>query len=103
MILFYKYIFWDTVYIYGLQTNGTKTLKCKNTYKYEAQFFQVSHSIYSLSTAVILGTCAAGSCDPLFFEMTVLTFMIMFVMMMVRMKMKMRMRMITMLTRFFLA
>ena len=61
-------------------------------------FFQVSHSIYSLSTAVILGTCAAGSCDPLFFEMTVL---IMFLMMMVRMMMKMRMRMITMLTSFF--
>ena len=57
-------------------------------------FFQVSHSIYSLSTAVILGTCAAGSCDPLFFEMTVLTIMIMFMMMM-------RMRMITMLTSFF--
>ena len=33
---------------------------------------KVSHSIYSLSTAIILGTCAAGSCDPLFFEMTVL-------------------------------
>ena len=32
----------------------------------------MSHSIYSLSTAIILGTCAAGSCDPLFFEMTVL-------------------------------
>ena len=64
-------------------------------------FFQVSHSIYSLSTAVILGTCAAGSCDPLFFEMTVLTIMIMFMMMVVRMKRKMRMRMITTLTRFF--
>ena len=64
-------------------------------------FFQVSHSIYSLSTAVILGTCAAGSCDPLFFEMTVFTIMIMFMMMMVRMKMKMRMRMTTILTSFF--
>ena len=46
MILFYKYIFWDTVYIYGLQTNGTKTLKCKNTYKYEAQFFSSGVPLY---------------------------------------------------------
>ena len=78
---------------------ATKT----NTNTKPKKFLQVSHSIYSLSTAVILGTCAAGSGDPLFFEMTVLTFMIMFMMMMVRMKMKIRMRMITMLTRFFLA
>ena len=40
---------------------------------------KVSHSIYSLSTAIILGTCCAGSCDPLFFEMTVLPPLLSFV------------------------